>query len=116
MIELGQLEKHHADFASRNVRVIAVSVENMENAAETQADFPHLTVVADEMHGLSHAAEVIHPDSDPRGGDTSAPTTILIDRDGIVRWLFRSNAVNVRLSPDQVLAAVDTHLADAGKK
>jgi peroxiredoxin len=111
MIELGQLERRQADFARRHVRVIAVSVEGTQDAALTQSDFPHLTAVADEGRGLSDAVGLIHPNSGPAGSDTSAPTTILIDRHGVVRWLFRSGAVNVRLSPDDVLDAVDTHLS-----
>src|SRR5438874_8559041 len=107
MIELGQLERRHEDFARRNTRVIAVSVEGTEDAAKTQADFSHLLVVADHERGLSEAAGLIHPHSAPGGGDTSAPTTIIVDRHGTVRWLYRSGAVNVRLVPDELLDAID---------
>ena len=82
MIELGELERHQQDFARRNVRIVAVSVEGTTDAVKTQAQYPHLTVVADEGHGLSDAVEVIHANSNPSGGDTSAPTTILIDTEG----------------------------------
>jgi peroxiredoxin len=116
MIELGELESRHEDFARRNVRIIAVSVEGTGDAFKTQRQFPHLTVVADEGHGLSDAVDVIHPDSNPSGGDTSAPTTIVSDRHGTVRWLYRSNAVNVRLSPDEVLEAVDRALTPTAVK
>ncbi len=112
MIELGQLERRHEDFARQNVRIVAVSVEGTDDAAKTQADFPHLTVVADEARGLSEAVQLIHPHSGPGGSDTSAPTTILIDRYGTVRWLYRSSAVNVRLSPDDVLDLLKTHMPE----
>jgi peroxiredoxin len=88
MIELGQLEAHHDDFAHRNTRVVVVSVEAREDAAKTQADFPHLVVVSDPEHHLANAVDVIHPHSAPDRSDTTAPTTILIDRQGTVRWLF----------------------------
>jgi peroxiredoxin len=110
MIELGQLESHHEEFSRHNTRVIAVSVEGVQDAAKTQADFPHLVVAADDQRGLSEAVELIHPKSGPGGSDTSAPTTILVDRQGVVQWLYRSNAVNVRLSPNDVLEAIDTHI------
>ena len=42
---------------------------------KTQADFPHLVVVADAGRGLSSVADVIHENSNPKGGDTSAPAT-----------------------------------------
>jgi peroxiredoxin len=68
-----------------------------------------LLVLADHDRGLSNAAEVIHPKSTPEGGDTSAPTTILIDQKGIVRWLYRSPSAIARLSPDDVLQAIRDH-------
>ncbi len=84
-------------------------MEGPEEAGQTQADFPHLVVVADKGRGLSEAAGVIHPGSTPDGGDTSAPTTVLVDRHGTVRWLYRPGEALTRLSPDEVLEAVDRH-------
>src|SRR6185437_4514802 len=100
----------HEDFARRNTRVIVVSVEGLDDAKKTQTDFPHLIVLADQEHGLSDAAGLIHPHSAPDGSDTDAPTTILVDRHGMVRWLYRSSEVIARLSPDQVLQAIDLHI------
>ena len=110
MIELGQLEAHWQEFGNRNVRVVVVSVEGLDKARATQADFPHLVVVSDEARTLAEAAAVIHPKSDPEGGDTSAPTTILMDGGGTVRWTFRPDRVLTRLSPAQVLAAIDREM------
>ncbi|SRR5579875_2749524 len=110
MIELGQLEAHWQEFEKRNVHVVVVSVEDLEAAKATQADFPHLIVVSDAERSLSGALDVIHPRSAPDGGDTSAPTTILIDGDGTVRWTFRPDRVFNRLSPEQVLAALDKEM------
>ena len=110
MIELGQLERRHEDFARRNTRVVAISVEGPDEARRTQADFPHLVVLADQGRGLSEAAGVIHPHAGPDGSDIDAPTTILVDRHGTVRWLYRSGEAIARLSPDEVLQAIDQHL------
>jgi peroxiredoxin len=110
MIELGQLERRHEDFARRNTRVIAVSVEGPDDAKKTQADFPHLLVLADQGRGLSEAAQLIHTRAAPDGSDADTPTTILVDRHGTVRWLYRSPEVVERLSPDDVLQAIDTHI------
>ena len=111
MIELGQLERRHEDFARHHTRVIVASVEGVEDARKTQTDFPHLLVLADQGRGLSDAAGLIHPHAAPDGGDADVPTTILIDRHGTVRWLYRSPQVIARLSPDDVLQAVDQHVA-----
>jgi peroxiredoxin len=107
MTELVQLERRHEEFPKRNARVIAVSVEGPDDARKTQADFPHLTVLSDEGRGLSEAARLIHAHAAPDGGDTDVPTTILVDRRGTVRWLYRSPSVIARLSPEDVLQAID---------
>jgi peroxiredoxin len=111
MIELGQLERRHEDFDRRHTRVIVVSVEKLDQAQKTQADFPHLLVLSDAGHGLSNAAALIHAHAAPDGSDVDAPTTILVDRHGTVRWQYRSPEVLARLSPDEVLQAIDQNMA-----
>jgi peroxiredoxin len=110
MTELVQLERQADEFSKRSVRVVAVSVDSLEDTSKTQADYPHLVLVSDERQGLSTAAGLIHPNAGPNGSDTDAPTTILVDRGGIVRWLYRSPNVLERLAPEQLLRAVDKHL------
>jgi alkyl hydroperoxide reductase subunit AhpC len=107
MTELVQLEKRHEDFQKRNCQVIVVSVEGLAEAHKTQADFPHLTALSDEPRSLSDEAGLIHPHAAPDGGDADVPTTILVDRHGTVRWVYRSPSVIARLSPDDVLRAVE---------
>jgi peroxiredoxin len=89
---------------------VAVSIEGPQLAAETQRQFPHLIILADPGRSLAGAADVIHPHSGPGGIDSAAPTTILVDTQGVVRWLFRPENAVRRLSPDEVLAAMDEHL------
>ena len=89
MIELGELERRHEDFARRNTRVIVASMEGLDDAKRTQTDFPHFLVLADEARGLSEAAGLVHAHAAPDGRDADAPTTILVDREGTVRWIYR---------------------------
>ena len=110
MIELGQLEGQQAEFAKRKARVVVASLEGPEEAKATQKDFPHLVVIADPSRKLAEAVEVIHRQSAPDGGDTTAPTTLVMDGKGTVRWMFRPDRVFRRLSPDEVLAALDAHV------
>ncbi len=109
MKELGELEKRQADFAARNLRVFVVSDDDLATAQRTQRDFPHLIVVSDKDRAMARAMEVIHAGANPTtGGDTNAPTTFLIDgRNLEVRWLFRPESYAHRLTPDQLLEAVD---------
>jgi hypothetical protein len=91
--------------------VIVVSMEGLDDARETQAEYPHLLVIADENRGLSEVAELVHAKANPNGKDADAPTTILVDRQGVVRWLHRSSVI-ARLSPDEVLAAVKEYMPE----
>ena len=42
---------------------------------------------------MSEIAGLIHPHAAPDDGDADVPTTILVDRHGTVRWLYRSPEV-----------------------
>jgi peroxiredoxin len=110
MIELGELEAHHEEFAKRHTRVVAVSVDDLDDSQKTQHDFPSLTVVADHDHKLVDAVAVAYKDA-MSGKDVAAPTTIVVDEQGEVRALFRSPNVATRLSAKEVLAMVDKELS-----
>jgi peroxiredoxin len=107
MIELVQLEGHHEEFEKRGTRVLVASMEELDDASKTQAQFPHLVVLADRTRKLSEAAGLVHPHGGPDGKDIDVPTTILTDRQGNVRWVYRSPAVNARLSPEEVVREID---------
>src|SRR6516162_3425204 len=111
MIEVGEPAAHHDEFAKRYTRVVAVSVDGLDDSKKTQQDFPQLTVVADHDHTLVDAAAVLHPGAGEHGEDVAAPTTILVDKYGVVRALFRPTNVSSRLSASEVLAMVDKKLA-----
>jgi alkyl hydroperoxide reductase subunit AhpC len=113
MIELGELEKNHAEFDKRDVRVVVASLEEPDIAKQTQDMFPHLVVVADAEGELIKAAGVVHSGQGQSGEDIAAPTTFFIDKQGVVRSLFRPKQVLTRMSARDVLRAVDEKLADA---
>jgi peroxiredoxin len=112
MTELGELESHFQEFTNRKnpVEIIAISTDDRENAQKSQAQFPHLKVVADTDRKMCQTLDVIHPKAGHGGEDPAAPTTILVDGQGTVRWLFRPDRFLERLSPAQLLAAIDAHM------
>ncbi len=67
-------------------------------------------MISDAERGLADAVEVIHPGSSPEGTDTTAPTTMIVDGDGQVRWVYRSERFLTRLSPDELLQQLDAAL------
>ena len=107
MVELGQLEKHHQAFDEKKVRIIVISNDDQPTAQSTQSDFPHLTVVADTNQNLAKAMQVIHLGAGSHGEDTNAPTTFLIDGSGRVCWFRRPERFLTRLSPSELLRAID---------
>ncbi|HMC66270.1 MAG TPA: redoxin domain-containing protein [Gemmataceae bacterium] len=104
MVELGELEAKAEEFSKRNTQVFAISIENQETVKGTQEKFPHLKLVADADHKLSDAVKAV-----PTDEVVNAPTTILVDGKGVVRWVFRPDSYLRRLSPEEVLAAVDEY-------
>ncbi len=110
MIELGELERQQAEFSGRHVKVVAASVDGLEDSQKTQNRFPHLVIVSDASLGMTRAAEVVHAHTGPKGNDIAIPTTFLMDSQGTVRWVFRPSGVATRLSPSEVLDAVERYL------
>lgn len=110
MIELGQLERQIDEFAKRNTRIIAASMEGVDDSIKTQSEHPRFVVLADQQRGLINPAALVHEKMAQDGGDTTVPTTILVDRRGIVRWIFRPTAVVERIAPDDLLTAIDQNL------
>jgi peroxiredoxin len=115
MIELGELEKHHEEFAKHGVRIVVISDDHPKIAQLTQADFPNLIVLADARQVMAKALQVTHTAFGPLGGrPTNAPTTFLVDSDGTVRWLYRPDRFIARLCPEELLTAIDETLPPLG--
>jgi len=111
MMELGELEKRHQDFDQRKTRIFAISSDDPETARLTQKDFPHLSIVSDAQQQIAKAMQVLDGGKGPNGSDTNAPTTFFVDGAGTVRWVFRPERFITRLSPDELLTAMDQHAA-----
>jgi peroxiredoxin len=109
-IELGELEKHHAEFAKREARIVVASVDGLGDTQKTQIDFKHLIVLSDEQQSLVKALDAVHSRAGPKEEDIAAPTTLLIDRNGRIVWTFRPKRHIERTAVKDLLAAVDKHL------
>jgi peroxiredoxin len=108
MIELGELEKHAAEFAKRQARIVAASLDEPADALETQKQLPHLTIVSDPGRQLIGAFDVLHAGAGRNQSDAAAPTTFLIDGDGQVRWMFRPSHIVERVRPADLLGVIDS--------
>ena len=55
---------------------------------------------------MTRRLSLVHRGGGEGGKDVPRPATIVIDRDGVVRWTFFANNVQVRPEPREVLSAV----------
>ena len=106
MIELGELNKRHAEFANREVRIVAVSADGLKDTEAIQADFPHLAILSDEKLSLVNALNAAHTAPSTQGKTIAAPTTLLVHHNGRIVWLFRPSRHIERLSVDELLARI----------
>ena len=110
MTQLRELEDHAERFRRIGADVVVVSIEDVPSAAETKRDFPSLSVVSDERRELSNAVDLINPGFAPDGGDSAAPTILLVDATGTVRWLHRPTRFIARPSAVELAATIEAHL------
>ena len=87
---------------------MGVAVDPVETSAELTRtaglDYPILSdpdLKTIDAYGLRHRG------GGPDGHDIAHSASVLVDRDGIVRWTFVTRNVRVRPLPSDVLAAVD---------
>jgi peroxiredoxin len=107
MTQLADLEASHDEFQRAGAEVVVVSIEDGDATRQTQADFPHLVVASDERREFSTAIDVINRGFAPEGGDSAAPTMLLIDGRGIVNWLFRPTRFIARPSARELARKVE---------
>ncbi len=112
MMELGELEKHHADFDKKDARIIAISMDDQQGAKEAQDKFPNLVILADPNSELIGGIKAVAPHAGPGGVDAAAPTTIILDKEGKIRWTHREDRFISRPSPGEILAALDKSIPD----
>jgi peroxiredoxin len=111
MTELRELQDKSGNIASAGGHVLVVSIEGLATAAETQRDFPTLAVASDERRELTTALNAINPRYAPDGQDCALPTVLLVDRQGIVRWIHRPSRFIVRPGSDELVARISAERA-----
>lgn len=62
--------------------------------------------LADRDLAVTRRWGLVHPGAGPHGQDVPRPATVVLDRDGVVRWFSVSRNYQVRPDPDDVLRAV----------
>jgi peroxiredoxin len=104
MTQLTELEANHEAFERAGADVVVVSLEDVPTAGQTQRDFPHLAAVSDADRELSKGIDLINPGFAPDGSDCAAPTILLLDGAGTVKWLHRPKRFIARPSAAELAA------------
>lgn len=65
-----------------------------------------MTFLSDPEGKLLDELGIVERDA-PGRGDIAFPTSILVDEDGIVRWVYTSDTYRQRARPEDVFAAID---------
>ncbi len=110
MHELGEFVKHDAQFQTLGVQILAISVDSPAQARWTKqklhAPFP---LLSDRHYRVMDLYGTRSPEYRNRLGlSVNTPTLVLIDRQGIIRWIHQATNYRVR-------ASVREDLAEAGR-
>ena len=107
MSELQGLGAKLSEAERAGVEIVAVSPDPNERSHK-MAEGLHLgfRFVADRDLAVATRYGLIHRRGGPSGEDVPRPATVVLDRDGVVRWLSLSDNFQVRPDPGDVLRAV----------
>ncbi|PYM23220.1 MAG: hypothetical protein DMD78_12500 [Candidatus Rokuibacteriota bacterium] len=107
MAELQGLGAELSEAEKAGVEIVAVSPDPNEQSHK-MAEGLHLgyRFLADRDLAVSRRYGLVHPRGGPNGEDVPRPATLVLDRDGVVRWLSVSRNFQVRPDPGDVLRAV----------
>jgi peroxiredoxin len=87
--------------------VLAVSPDSNERSAGLAKRLRvSYRFLADRDLAVTRRLGLVHAGSGPDGQDVPVPATVVIDRDGVVRWAKLADNVQGRPDPKDVLGAV----------
>ena len=107
MVQLGELREYYAEFQKAGVRVYAVSVDPPGHNARLKARLgAGYEFLSDERGELLDALDIRQAHRSMTWKDTAIPTQYLLDRDGVVRWVYRAETWRIRPHPREALKAI----------
>lgn len=104
-----QLTKYYREIEDKQVKLLAVSVDPpaASEALRRRLDCD-FTFLSDTQGKVLDLLGIRHRGGRTAdGSDVAYPTQILVDREGIVRWIYESENYRVRARPQDVFEAID---------
>jgi peroxiredoxin len=95
------------ELGDAGVQILAISPDPNERS-QTLAERlrARYRFLADRDLALTRRYGLVHARGGPEGQDVPIPTTVVIDRQGIVRWLSIADNYQVRPDPQDLVRAV----------
>jgi peroxiredoxin len=107
--ELQGLGAELSEAERTGVEIVAISPDPNERSQKLAEGLRlSFRFLADGDLAVARRYGLIHAGAGSEGQDVPRPATVVIDRDGVVRWFSVSRNFQVRPDPDDVLRAVRT--------
>src|SRR5512146_773827 len=101
MMELGEFTKHYKEFQAASTEILAISTDPLEEARWIKngvgTPFPILSDAKRVVMNL-YGTKFLTTYQSPDGGPYNHATLILMDKNGIIRWIYRNVDYRVRAS------------------
>ena len=94
---------------AHGIELVAISADTPEQIRAGRAKHgAKVTLLADPQLAVTRQYGLVNRRGPGRGGlpRLPIPTTILVDHEGVVRWIDQARDYQVRSHPDRVLAAI----------
>ena len=95
------------ELGDQGVQILAIipdpNERSQELAQKLRARYRFLT---DQDLAVTRRYGLLHAHGGHKGQDVARPTTVVLDRDGVVRWLQLADSIQIRPDPTDVARAV----------
>ena len=107
MAELQGLGAQLSEAERAGVEIVAISPDSNEHSQKVaEALRVGYRFVADHDLAVTRRYGLVHAHGGADGQDVPRPATVVLDRDGVVRWFSVSRNLQVRPDPNVVLRVV----------
>jgi peroxiredoxin len=104
MTELGEFVKHEEELKALDVQVLGISTDPVDKAREVHTQLKALfPILSDEHLEAMESYGTRNPSQEPDEHPIHVPTLVLIDRNGIIRWIHQAEDYRVRAPVARVL-------------
>ena len=104
MAELGEFVKQYEALKALNVQVLGISVDPPDKGrlvvGKLKAPFP---ILSDSQREAMRIYGTENPHPAPEEDSINIPTLVLIDSQGVIRWIHRAEDYRIRAPIAQVL-------------